>query len=87
MYKVIIAEIRAFIAETFFVGDVKYGDDDGFYDTGIIDSTGMLELVSFVEERYNIKVEDSDMRHEYIGTLESLAGLVLDKKEENDDNN
>jgi len=68
-------ELRAFIVENFLFGqaDSGLGDEDSFLDKGIIDSTGMLELVAFLEKQYRIKVQDEEFVPE---NLDSILNLV-----------
>lgn len=68
-------ELKDFIAEVFLVGDENESikDSDSFMQTGIIDSTGVLELVSFVEQQYSITIEDDEMTP---GNLDSMNNLV-----------
>lgn len=68
-------EIRAFIAENFMFRDDTAGLDaaESLLDAGLIDSTGVLELVAFLEARYGIRIPDSDM---VPANLDSVAGLV-----------
>jgi acyl carrier protein len=73
-------KIRAFIVENFLFGkDEGLDDESSFLDEGIIDSTGILELVSFMEEEFHIKVEDEELIPE---NLDSIANVVkyLQKK-------
>lgn len=62
--------IRDFISETFFVDD--FSDDESFLRSGIVDSTGMLDMVMFLEETYAIEIDDSELVPE---NLDSLANL------------
>jgi acyl carrier protein len=62
--------IRAFIADTFFVEG--FADDASFLRNGIIDSTGMLELVQFVERSFSIAVADNELVPD---NFDSLANL------------
>jgi acyl carrier protein len=66
--------IRKFISDTFFVDD--FGDEDSFLQTGIIDSTGMMELVAFVERTFGIAVSDKDLVPENFDSLTKLCGFV-----------
>ena len=51
-------EVRAFIVQNFLFGvEEDLGDDTSFLDRGILDSTGVLELVAHIEEHYGIQVE------------------------------
>jgi acyl carrier protein len=73
-------EIRHFIVENFL-----YGQDDGFDDNvsllekGIIDSTGVLELVSFVEDKYGISVEDEELIPENFDSVANLSAYITKK--------
>ncbi|MBU0982767.1 MAG: acyl carrier protein [candidate division Zixibacteria bacterium] len=74
-------DIREFIAETFFVGDEtdELADSDSFMQKGIIDSTGVLELTSFLEEKYNLTVEDEEMIPDNLDTVANLVGFITRK--------
>ena len=69
-------QIRSFIVENFLFGEPSNSlkDTDSFLDSGIIDSTGILELVSFLEENYNIQVEDEELIPE---NLDSIANVTV----------
>ena len=72
--------IRNFIIENFlFEDDENLKEDTSFLESGIIDSTGILELVSFLEENFGITVEDEELIPE---NLDSIANVVayLNKK-------
>lgn len=47
---------------------------------GIIDSTGVLELVQFLEEKYGIQVEDSELTTDNLDSLDNLIGYLNRKK-------
>jgi acyl carrier protein len=71
-------KIRAFIVENFLFGkDDGLEDDTSFLEEGIIDSTGVLELVSFLEEEYSISVEDEELVPE---NLDSINNVVQNLK-------
>jgi acyl carrier protein len=54
--------LREFLRNTLFLGDAdSLSNDDSFLDTGIIDSMGILHLVSFVQETYEIPVADDEL--------------------------
>ncbi len=71
------AAIRGFIRETFFVDELN--DDDSFLQTGAIDSTGMLDLITFVEERFALSLEEPEL---VPANLDSVSKLVafIDRK-------
>jgi acyl carrier protein len=74
--------IRNFIVENFLFGnmDVPLGDEDSFLQKGLIDSTGILEVVSFIEEKFGIKVEDDDLLPENLDSIRRLADFVARKR-------
>jgi len=51
-------------------------DDDSFLEKGIIDSTGVLELVNFIEETFNIRVEDEELIPDNLDSLNKLTTYV-----------
>jgi acyl carrier protein len=73
-------EIRDFIVAKLLFGDpTSLQDDVSFLDSGVVDSTGMLELISFVEEKYRIKVSDEEMIRENFDSVERLNRFVAKK--------
>ena len=68
------ARIRDFISETFFVDDVA--DDDSFLRTGTIDSTGMIDLVMFLEETYGIEIADAELIPENLDSMNALTSFL-----------
>ncbi len=71
-------ELRAFIRESFFAEG--YADEDSFLGTGIIDSLGVLQLVSFVEGRFGLKVGDAELVPENFDSVARLAAFIECKK-------
>ncbi len=73
-------KIRTFIVENFLFGqDEGLNDDTSFLDGGIIDSTGILELVNFLEEQLSIKVDDEELVPENLDSINNVVGY-LEKK-------
>ena len=67
-------KIREFVIENFLFGsDDGLEDETSFLESGIIDSTGILELVNFLEEEFEIKVEDEELVPE---NLDSVINVV-----------
>lgn len=59
---VIQADIRSFIVENFMLGnDSGFDVGESLLESGIIDSTGIMHVVAFLEERFGITIEDDDM--------------------------
>ena len=74
-------EIRRFITENFLYGrPLEFSGDDSFLEMGLIDSTGILELVSFLEKQYQITVEDVDLVPENLDSIAQLASFVERKQ-------
>lgn len=74
-------QVRTFVRSNFYVPDaLKLADDASLLEHGIIDSTGVLELVSFIEERFGIAVDDSDMVPQNLDSVENIAAFVGRKK-------
>jgi acyl carrier protein len=73
-------EIRQFLAEKFLFGDdTKLSNDESLLDAGIIDSTGILELISHLEQQYKIKVNDDELTPENLDTIARICEF-LNKK-------
>ena len=70
--------VRGYILENlmFSSNAADLPDDASLLDRGIIDSTGVLELVMFIEERFHIKVKDSDMLPQNFDTVDHLTRFV-----------
>lgn len=71
--------IRSFIVDTFFVDG--FGDDDSFLRKGLIDSTGMMELVAFLEAEFGIRLEDRELVPENLDSLSRVVAFV-DRKQQ-----
>ena len=76
--------IRQFVVDNFLVGDdsEELDNDGSLLDLGIIDSTGVLELVSFVEEQFEFEVEDQDVVPENFDTVNCIVAYVQRKVED-----
>ena len=74
-------DIRNFVTENFiFDGNEDQMDNSqSFLETGIIDSTGMLELVSFIEEQFNIKMEDDELIPENLDSVNNVVNYITKK--------
>ena len=73
-------EIRHFIVENYLFGrDNGFGEEESFLDRGILDSTGVMELIAFIEDRFGVKIEDHELLPENLDTLSSLARFIEGK--------
>ncbi len=72
--------IRKFIQENFILGEEgQVTDGDSLLEKGVIDSTGVLELVAFIEEKYGITVEDEELTGEQSGAIQNRAECIRKK--------
>lgn len=76
------AQIRQYVRENFILGqeDLELSDRDSFLESGIIDSTGILELVAFVEEGFDIEILDEEMLPENLDSISNAANFIRSKK-------
>ncbi len=74
-------EIRNFIVQNFLFGrdDGTLKPDTSFLESGIIDSTGVLELIMFLESTYGIKITPEEMVPENLDSLNRVAGFLTRK--------
>ena len=70
--------IRRFIVDSFFVED--FADDDSFLRRGLIDSTGMMELVAFLEEQFGLSLQDGELVPENLDSLARVTAFVERKQ-------
>ena len=74
-------EIRKFISETILYNDksIPLTNDLSFLQSGIIDSTGVLELVEFVEKKLHIEIGDDELLPENFDSIEKICHFVSNK--------
>lgn len=67
-----------FLKNTFFVDDIA--DDASFLRSGIIDSSGVLELVQFIEEELGVRVSDADLVPENLDSVTAVVAFADRKR-------
>lgn len=73
--------LREFIKDNFLFGrEPDFSDDDSFLDMGLIDSTGVLELVGHLEREYRIKIEDDELVPENLDSIDRIVQFVVSKQ-------
>jgi acyl carrier protein len=73
--------VRQFVSENFYIADPQsFSDSTSFLEQGIVDSTAILEVVAFLEERFHIQVDDTEFVPENLDSLESIAAFVARKR-------
>jgi acyl carrier protein len=75
-------QVRQFIEDTFILGTKKvaFGPDDSFLDLHLIDSTGFLELIAYLEETFDITVKDDEMVPENLDSLAAIDAYLARKR-------
>lgn len=78
------SDIRNFVADNFLFGEdpESLQNDDSFLETGIIDSTGVLELVAFIEDHYSVEVDDDELVPENLDSITRLIDFIQSKLNE-----
>jgi acyl carrier protein len=73
-------ELRAFIRNNFLYGsespEFAFGDEDSLIERGIIDSTGVMELIAFLEVRYAIVIEDDELVPDNLDSVSRVVRFV-----------
>ena len=73
-------DIRQFIVDNFLFGQAgQLSNHDSFLDAGIIDSTGVLELVAFLEERYGVRVADDELVPANLDSIDRISRFITRK--------
>ncbi|GIV99247.1 MULTISPECIES: acyl carrier protein [Roseiflexus] len=77
----ISSQIRGYITHNLLFGDegFVYSDDDSFIEHGIVDSLGVIELVSFIEAQFGISVADHELTPENFDSVSKLSAYVARK--------
>lgn len=76
------SEVRQFIVDNFLYGNDgdDLGSDTSLLKRGVIDSTGVLELVAFVEERYGITVADDELVPDNLDSISRISDFITRKQ-------
>ncbi len=73
-------QIRTFVTSNFYVADpAALPDETSLLEQGIIDSTGVLEVILFLEETFGITVEDAEMLPDNLDSIERISNFVSRK--------
>jgi acyl carrier protein len=73
-------EIREFILDKFpLARRQKFGDSDGLLESGILDSLGVLDLVTFLEQKFSIGVADDELTPDNFQSIDKLSAFVQRK--------
>ena len=75
-------QIRQYVAENFLFSDngFELGNDESFLEAGVVDSLGVLELVTFVEEEFSLQVADEEIVPDNFDSVNRLADYIGRKR-------
>jgi len=75
-------QLRDYIVENFLFGDTEteFSDTDSFMEKGILDSTGILDVILYLEENFNMKVEDDELIPDNLDSVDNLTAFIERKK-------
>ena len=78
----VTSRVRGYITENFLYMRPNFtiGDDDSLLGNGIIDSMGVIEVITFIQQEFEITIDDEDITEENLGTLAAIARYVVGKK-------
>lgn len=76
-------QLRDYIVENFLFGDTEteFADGDSFMEQGILDSTGILDVILYLEENFDMKVEDDELIPENLDSIDNLAAFIERKSD------
>ena len=74
-------DVRSFIEENFLfhMENVELSDSDSLLEAGVVDSTAVLELVGFLEDKYRIQLEDREIIPQNLDSIKVIASFVKGK--------
>lgn len=77
------SQLRSYVLNNFLFTDDEsmLGNDDSFLEKGIIDSTGIMEVIFFLEQEFGISVDDEDMIPENLDSISRIVAFVSRKRE------
>ena len=74
-------QIRQFVVDTFLFGQPgSLTDETSFLEQGIVDSTGVLELVAHLEKTYQFKVKDEELVPDNLDSIDAIAAFIARKR-------
>lgn len=76
----IFTTVTNYVVENFYYGkEGSVQGDTNLMEDGAVDSTGFMELVTFVEDKFPVSVDDEDLTPENFATIERIVEYILSK--------
>lgn len=74
-------KVREYVVENLLIGEDEAGfsDEQSFLETGLIDSTGILEVIFFLENEFDLEIDDEEMVPENLDSVANIGRFVLSK--------
>ena len=73
-------KVRGFVVDNFLFGNANgLADDTSFLEAGILDSTGVMEVVAFLEQQFGVRVDDDELTPENLDSIASIGAFVSRK--------
>ncbi len=72
-------EISRYINENFLFGDRRVEPTESLIGSGVVDSTGILEIITFLENRFQVSFDDAELVADNFNTVEHMVSFVLSK--------
>jgi acyl carrier protein len=69
-------QLRLFIAENFYIGEEELDRDESMTVSGIIDSTGVVEIIGYLEDTYGLAIPDEDVLPDNLDTISAIVRYV-----------
>lgn len=75
-------KVRTYLQENFLytMPDVVLDDDDKLLERGIVDSMGIVELLTFIEDEFGVKPADDEISEANLGTVRAVVGFISTKQ-------
>jgi len=75
-------KIRGYILENFLFTDDQsaLSNSDSFLEKGLVDSTGILEIITFIEDDFNLSIDDEEMVPENLDSVDNIIAFITKKQ-------
>lgn len=78
--KELLMSVRGFIYTTYvWDEETTIGDDESIMDTGLVDSTGVLELVTWLESEHGVTVDDDELTPDNLDSMNKIVNFIIKK--------
>ena len=79
--KLVKEKVRTYVLQAVYVDKEKINDDSLIFKEGYFDSMGFMVLITYIEEEFGIKTNDSDLVEENFESINAIADFVIRKKQ------